>query len=76
MHTILFYLPLFQKAKLLLYDERYNSLERELSVVNKRKDGDSSLKSKIMFGIWRCDNEITLLLEEGDVDRFPEGKIS
>ena len=32
-------------------------------------------KAKFMWGIWRCENEITLLLEEGDVDSFPEGSL-
>ena len=33
------------------------------------------MKAKFLWGIWRCENEVTLLLEESDVDRFPEGSL-
>ena len=70
-------------VKLLLFDERYSPKEREMA-----KNGESSndcttpiegevSKSRMnsFWGIWRCENEITLLLEESDVDQFPEGAL-
>ena len=66
-----------------LYDERFCSLEREL--VNRRatpsldfamlSDNNERTQKKFMWGLWRCENEVTLLLEEADVDRFPEGSL-
>ena len=70
-----------------LYDERYSSLERVLAgrklsigsellpILPPRMFTANRDKLKFMFGIWRCENEVTLLLEEDDVDRFPEGSL-
>ena len=68
------------QAKLFLYDERFCSLERELVERRETPSIDSILsegqaKTKFMWGLWRCENEVTLLLEEADVDCFPEGSL-
>lgn len=62
-------------AKLLLFDERYSFLERDIAKRTSPISEGSGSGTKFMFGIWRCDNEITLLLEESDMDRFPEGAL-
>jgi hypothetical protein len=39
----------------------------------------ASYKSKdratFMWGMWQCENEITMLLDESDVEKFPEGSL-
>ena len=69
---------------MLLYDERYNHLAKILDENRVSSNSfsndlllavESSRKDKFLWGIWRCENEITLLLQENDVDRFPEGSL-
>lgn len=70
---------------LLLYDERYSFLERkfriEAGVSTSNSTVDSSTGSssegdsdspRFMLGIWCFQEELTVLLEEGDIDLFPE----
>ena len=33
-------------------------------------------KSTYMWGMWQCENELTFLIDESDVDRFPEGSLN
>ena len=39
---------------------------------------ESAARDKIsfMWGFWQCENELTFLLDESDVDSFPEGALT
>lgn len=67
--------------KLLLYDQRFSPLERLISTTVEGKDDTNSTTEELlhedknpgsfMWGIWECENEITILMDESDIDRFP-----
>jgi hypothetical protein len=39
------------------------------------RNGEPS-KTTFMWGLWQCENELTFLLDESDVDSFPEGALT
>jgi len=63
-------------TRLMLFDSRYNKLERIVekgNIVNSINLNNNIEESpSFMFGIWKCQDEYTLLLEENDVALFPE----
>jgi hypothetical protein len=46
--------------------------EKALAVSDQRA---SSSSASFMWGLWQCDSELTLLLEEADVESFPAGSL-
>jgi len=47
--------------------------EKALAVSDQRISSSSA--ASFMWGLWQCDSELTLLLEEADVESFPEGSL-
>lgn len=54
----------------------------DVHIPHQRKRGDSGRdrdrdrdRATFMWGLWQCENELTFLLEESDVDKFPEGAL-
>ena len=47
----------------------------ETKRVNEKNDEPYS-QSTYMWGMWQCENELTFLIDESDVDRFPEGSLN
>ena len=41
----------------------------------EKKQSDKSVNT-FMWGLWQCENELTFLVDESDVDSFPEGSIT
>ena len=39
-------------------------------------DRDGRERNSFMWGFWQCENELTFLLDESDVDSFPEGALT
>eukprot|EP01034_Spumella_vulgaris_P029521 gene29521-36587_t len=71
--------------RMLLFDERFSSLERHLTRNSSdlhnntqqtsngaRHDNDKQKGcTSFLWGAWQCDGEVTLLLDESDLPRFP-----
>jgi hypothetical protein len=54
----------------------------DVHIPHQRKRGDSARdkdrdrdRATFMWGLWQCENELTFLLDESDVDKFPEGAL-
>lgn len=59
--------------RMLLYDQRYSSIEKAISKKHSLSDVENA--SKFIWGIWQCDEEVTLLLSDDDVGLFPDGSL-
>lgn len=64
---------------LMLYDKRSSALERSFmdGVIDEQPANESCKEEKatFMWGIWQLHEEITFLLDEDDVAKFPEGAL-
>jgi hypothetical protein len=60
--------------RMLLYDQRYSSIEKAVSKKHSLSDAVEKT-SKFIWGIWQCDEEVTLLLSDDDVNLFPDGSL-
>lgn len=55
--------------------DNQNDDEKSEKVVDGRKPIQNPQNS-FMWGMWQCENELTFLLDESDVDSFPEGALT
>jgi hypothetical protein len=58
---------------MLLYDERFSHLQRLESGDNPSQQQPRS--RFFMWGMWSYDEELTILMEESDIDRFPRNAL-
>lgn len=66
----------------MMYDARFCDLERICEQIEKRDNAELSLEEGykaptglFMWGMWRFGSEMTFLLEEEDLHRFPQGSL-
>jgi hypothetical protein len=55
--------------------ENQNDEDRSEARVELRKPRVNG-RNTFMWGLWQCENELTFLLDESDVDSFPEGSLT
>jgi len=67
----------------MLFDERFSILERRCQnslshsqVEDEEEKENNDVDRPFMWGMWQFDNEVTLLLEEEDIDKFPPGSLT
>lgn len=60
---------------MLLYDERFSHLQRLESGESLSQQQQQPGSRFFMWGIWSYDEELTILMEESDIDRFPRNAL-
>ena len=57
------------------YGDTVSIMSRSQSV-SEMSDSGGRIKNSFMWGFWQCENELTFLLDESDVESFPEGALT
>jgi len=63
------------QINMLLYDERFSRLQRLESRENLSQRSQQQGSRFFMWGLWSYDDELTILMEESDIERFPRNAL-